>query len=202
MSQTDLNRVREDLDTIKQAAGLELPFCNEDVRLNLWSALCGVLVTACALFTPWEYRLIVLIPVGLATLITASTARKIQQQRSQNPGRWREQRLAGIAVLVFLPLAIVYKLWERSLGMPREMIGAAVVFFFGVGLLIIALTNRKRLYYAGASIPMMAFGFSIPICSPRQVLIAVGICWITASLAAAAIQSWQLRTHGANHAAD
>ena len=202
MSETELNRVRDDLATIKQAAGLELPFGKEDVRLSLWSAVIGVFVTACAVFSPWEYRLVVFVPIGMATLITVRAGRKARQQRTKQPSRWREQRTAGIAVLVFLPLAIGYKYWERELGMPREMAGAAIVFFFGVGVLVAAVIEKKRLYYAGGAIPLMAFGISIPLCTPQQVMIAAGLCWITGGLAVAAIQSWQLRTNGTEHAAD
>jgi len=202
MSETGLNRVRDDLATIKQAAGLELPFGKEDVRLGLWSAIIGVFVTACAVFSPWEYRRMIFVPIGLAVLLTVWTSIKMRQQRTKQPGRWREQRTIGIAVLVFLPLAIGYKYWERASGRPGEMVGAASVVFFGVGVLVAAVIEKKRLYYAGGAIPLMAVGISIPLCTPRQVMIAAGLCWITGGLAVAAIQAWQLRTNGTEHAAD
>ena len=189
MSHTDLDRVRDDLATLKRAAGLELPYGKEDARLSLWLAFFGVLVTACAVFSPWEYRLVLFAPICLAALVTAQAFVKARRQRTRQPGRWREHRVAGIAASIFLPLAIGYKFWERSIGMPREMVGAAAVFFFGVGLLVIAVFEKKRLYYAGGAIPLMALGISIPMCTPRQVMIAAGICWITANLAAAAIGS-------------
>ncbi len=70
MSQADLNRVREDLATIQHAARLELPFGKEDVRTSLWSAVCGLFITLWAVFAPWEYRWVVLVPLVAAVMMT------------------------------------------------------------------------------------------------------------------------------------
>jgi len=201
MSQTDLNRVRDDLDTMKQAAGIGLPFGREDVRMGIWLAVCGILISAWALLGPWEYRQVVFIPLGLAILVAARTAAAARRQRGSEPARWREHRLSLVGLLVILPIVFGYMRWERQLGLPREVVGAAAVFFTGAGLLVFAVADPKRRYVAGAAIPLMVTGLAIPLCTPSQVLIGAGLCWTVAGLATAAIQHWQLRRYGRDHAA-
>lgn len=200
MSQADLNRIREDLATVRHAAGLELPFGNQEVRAHLWSAACGVIMTLWAVFAPWEYRWGIAVPIAAAVAITLRTTAEARRRRES--ARWREYRLSSAAVLVAAPLAIAYLYWERWSGMPRAMAGAASVFFFGLGALVFALLDRRRFYYAGGAIPFMIFGALIPFCSPQQVLIAGSVCWAVGGLAVAGIQSWQLHLDGTQHGAD
>ena len=201
MSQADLNRVREDLATIQHAASLDLPFGREDVRTSLWSAVCGLFITLWAVFAPWEYRWIVLVPLVAAVVLTILAAAEARRLMTRQPVRWREHRLSARAGLVAAPMAIGYLYWERWSGMPREMTGAASVFFFGLGALVFSVLDRRRLYYAGGAI-MMAFGAAIPHCSPQQVIIAGGLCWMVAGLVVAGIQTWQLQVDGTEHGAD
>ena len=43
MSQTEIDRVRDDLATMKQAVGVELPFGWEDVRASLVLTAAGLI---------------------------------------------------------------------------------------------------------------------------------------------------------------
>ncbi len=202
MSQADLNRVREDLATIQHAARLELPFGKEDVRTSLWSAVCGLFITLWAVFGPWEYRWVVLVPLVAAVVMTIRARAEAQRLQTRQPVRWREHRLSGKAALVAAPVAIGYLYWERWIGMPREFTGAASVFFCGLGALVFSVLDRRRLYYAGGAI-LMAFGAAIPHCSPQQVIIAGGLCWTVGGLVVAGIQTWQLQqVDGTEHGAD
>ncbi len=202
MSQANLNRLRDDLEIMKQAAGVDLPFGREDVRASLWCALCGVLVSTWALLGPWEYRWIVAIPLTLAVLGGVQAYRRAHRERGGEPVRWREHRLSGTAALVAVPLAIAYMQWERQVGVPRQFVGVASVFFVGVGLLIFAVLDRRRRPYAGGAIPLMAFAVAIPLCSPTQVVFAAGLCWTVGGSATAGLQSWQLRRGSNNHDAN
>ena len=195
MSHADLNRVRDDLETMKEAAGVGLPFGREDVRAGMWCAVCGILISAWALLGPWEYRWVILAPLSLAVVGGFRASVTARRQRAVEPVRWREHRLSGIVAVVAVPLAIGYTQWERQLGFPRELVGAASVFFVGVGALVFAVVNRKRLYYVGAAIPLMTFGLAIPLCSASQVVIAGGLCLMAGGLATAGIQHWQLRSY-------
>ena len=196
MSQEHLDRLRGDLEIVRNAAGLELPFGRNDVRTNLWVAACGAMIAVWSALAPWEFREAIAVPLGLAVLGAVWSARRAQQNRAAKPACWREHRLGILAVCLILPLVIAYQQWEQRLGMPREMVGAAAVFFVGVAALVVALIDRRRVSYLAAAVPLMAFGLAIPLLTPGQVIPAGGGCVTAACLAAAVIQTVQLRHAG------
>jgi hypothetical protein len=199
MSQADLNRLRDDLETVRRAGGVDLPFGRDDIRACLWVATCGALVAAWALLAPWEYRWVLAIPLALAVLGGVRAYRRAHRERGGEPVRWREHRLSWTAALVAVPLAIAYMQWERQIGVPRQFTGASSVFFLGVGLLIFAVLDRQRRHYAGAAIPLMAFAVAIPLSTPAQIVIAAGLCWAAGGITTAGLQAWGLRRHGNDH---
>jgi len=196
MSQEHLDRLRGDLEIVKNAAGLELPFGRNDIRTNLWVAACGAMIVVWSALAPWEFRGVVAVPLVLAVLRAVWSARRASQDRAAKPAPWREHRLGILAVCIILPLVAGYLQWEKRLGMPREMVGAAAVFFVGVAALAVALTDRRRVSYLAAAVPLMAFGLAIPLLTRNQVILAGGVCLSAACLSAAVIQTVQLRRAG------
>jgi hypothetical protein len=192
-----IERIRGDLETLRQAAGLDLPFEKADIRTNLWVAACGVCVALWAALAPWENRALVAAPLVLAVGGALWSARQAHLHRASKPSPWREHRIGLFAALILLPLAVAYMQWEKHLGIPRQQAGAGSVFFVGVAALIVALVDRRRISYLAAGIPLMAFGVAIPLISRQQVALAGGVCMAVACLAAAAIQTVQLRQAGA-----
>lgn len=202
MSQAHLDRVRDDLQTMRNAAGLDLPFGRFDMLSNLWVGTCGVLVTLCAMAAPWEYRGIVAVPLCLAVAGGAWAGLLARRDRAARPSPWREHKLGILGALVVTPVAVAYMRWERHLGMPREMVGAAAMFFVGVGLLVFALVDRRRLYYVGGGLALMVAGALVPTLAPAQVIAVGGLCIAVGCYSAAAVQFRQLRrsaTHDATH---
>jgi hypothetical protein len=193
MNHESIDRIRGDLATLKQAAGLDLPFGRQDVITNLWVAACGVLLGGWSALAPWDYRGFVYVPLVLMILGAAWSARKAHQNRGTCPSAWREHRIGIWGALIATPLVGLYLFWQRSLGMPRGAGGGAGLFFVGLALLIFALFDRRRLYYVAGAIPMMAWGIAVPMLPSHQVLVAGGICMLVGGLGAAAIQSVQLR---------
>jgi hypothetical protein len=196
MSQDHIERIRGDLETIRHAVGLELPYGRNDVRTNIWMATCGALIAIWSALAPWEFRGIVAIPLGLAVLGGLWSTAQARRNRATAPSRWREHRLAGMAALVFTPLAVAYMRWEKWTGMPREMVGAAGLFFVGLGALVVSILDPRRRYYLGAAVPLITFGLAVPLLTSSQVIIAAGLCLMFAGLSAAAIQTVQLQHAG------
>jgi hypothetical protein len=196
MSQPDLDRVRNDLETIRNAAGVGLPFSRDDVRTGLWCAACGLLICAWAVIGPRESRWLLYIPLSIAVLACAHSYVTARRKRHHEPVRWREHRLSIIASAVAVPAAIGYLFWERHVGVPRGMSGAASVFFIGVGLTVFAMLEPRRRYFLGGAIPLMAFGLAIPLCSPSGIVMAGGLCMAVGCFGGAVIQSWQLNRYG------
>lgn len=202
MSQGHLDRVREDLQTIRSAAGLELPFGRFDMFSNVWVGICGLFVTLCAMAVPWEYRGFVAVPLCLAVAGGAWAGMLARRDRAARPASWREHKLGIAGALIVTPVVVAYMRWERHLGMPREMVGAAAMFFVGVGLLLFAFVDRRRLYYVGGGLALMVAGTAVPTLAPSQVIAVGGLCIAVGCFSAAAVQFWQLRrsaTHDSTH---
>ena len=193
MSQDQLDRIRGDLESMRAAAGLDLPFGRDDIRTNLWVAACGAMLAAWSALTPWEHRQVIAVPLTLAVLGALWSARQAHRNRAARPSPWREHRLGIIVTLVLLPLVALYMQWEKWTGLQSERVGAAAVFFVGVAALIVSITDRRRISYIAAAISLMAYGVAIPYLGKGQVVAAGGICITLACLAGALIQSIQLR---------
>ena len=73
MSDAELRRLRKDLDTIQQAAGMGLPFDRADVWESLALVPAGGFLAAWAFFGPGDTLALGLVPLLLLAL-TAGTA--------------------------------------------------------------------------------------------------------------------------------
>jgi hypothetical protein len=63
----------------------------------------------------------------------------------------------------------------------------------------LALSSPGRRSYFAAAAALLGYGVLIPICSPRQFIIAGGVAMVFTGLATAAIQAWQLRSAGGRY---
>ncbi len=122
MSQTELDRVRNDLATMKQAAGVGLPIGRSDVGLSVAWAAAGVPLAAWALYTsPGQttFGLLLILP-GLAVLaLSAFVAKKYHRHRDKAPARWREHRFQWIAAGVLTPVVGGFVAWGIVRGLSR-----------------------------------------------------------------------------------
>lgn len=193
MNHVPLDRVREDLQTMRNAAGLEPLFGPFDVLSNLWIGGCGLLITLCATVAPWEYRGILALPLGLAVAGAAWAGARARRERGDRPASWREHKSGIVVAGIVTPLAVAYMRWERHLGLPREAVGAAALFFIGLALLVIGVLDRRRRHYFGGALALMPYGIALPSLAPVQVVAAGGLCMFAACVSAAVIQHWQLK---------
>src|SRR5580704_15130148 len=69
MSESELTRLRQDVDTIQEAAGLTLPFGWREVWLCLGIVPCGLVITMWAALGPWDYIFVSLAPLILLVLV-------------------------------------------------------------------------------------------------------------------------------------
>src|SRR5437868_545047 len=81
MDATDLRRLRDDLETLHQAAGLGLPFDQTDVWLTLAMTPAGMFLALWALLAPATG-----FAVGLAPLLGLATAAAVRQIRNASAG--------------------------------------------------------------------------------------------------------------------
>src|SRR6266446_5619846 len=116
MSEAEMRRMREDLDTVQQAAGLALPFRWADVWQTLAMAPAGVLLAAWAYFGPADYLGIGLLPLLLLALVAG--VRHLWKPRASEPapGARRENLFSTVSTLAVAAGLAVYFLWAKKFG--------------------------------------------------------------------------------------
>jgi len=194
MSKKELKRVKEDIEIIKEAAGLELSFGWEDVWINLYLIPVGIWLAIWS-FLPFQLsRLWRVLPVSILAIVYVFLRIKYRRSTGRSPVRRR-----GYSVVLFLTpvlglCAFGYLVWVIRSGRDFVFAVGGMWFFMGIMLLIFAFAERGRLFYLGWAIPIILFGISITIWPELNILeMNVGIMLIAASSATAVIQAYQLK---------
>jgi hypothetical protein len=200
MSEAELRRVRGDLETMRQAAGLELPFDWADVCWALALLPAGAMLSAWAYFGPAGYYGFGLVPLVLLGL-TAAVYRVWKVRRGNPTPARRRQTAMDMATTVVGATAVAgYLIWEKTLGLPGSTGGAIACFFLGVLCAVAGCSSRAgRVAFAG-TMALVPFGLLIPFCTGKQMITSVGgLAVMVAGLAAGAILAWQLRGERRDH---
>lgn len=189
MSEPELSRLRQDLDVIEQAAGLNPPFCWRDVWLALCLVPCGLVILLCAAIAPWDYIFFSLVPLGLLAVVAAV----FQANQYQHVGTHRQLRRESLTVCLFAIAFVVLIAWEKWLSLPAMAVRGAAFIIAGFLCIVVAATNRHQRVGLAAGVALVPFGIVLPLCSPQQVALVGGFAVAVAGIVAA-ILAEQLRT--------
>jgi hypothetical protein len=199
MGESQLDRIRGDLETIREAAGMSLPFGREDVWINLALVPCGVILAVAGLFAP--LRSIALGVVLTSPLIlTAVIGLRVRFRRStgRSPIRRRGYTLALATGFLVVSLAGYHLMLGKARGLPPlEVLGVAGSFT-GAMLIVLGLASPRRRSCLGG-VPLLLYGLVLPFCSPQQVVMASSAMVALVGLLTGLIQAWQLRSEGGHH---
>jgi len=203
MSKKELKRVKEDIEIIKEAAGLELSFGWEDVWISIYLIPVGVWL-AIWRFLPFQLsRLWRVLPVSILAIVYVFLRIKYRRSTGRSPVRRR-----GYSVVLFLTpvlglCAFGYLVWVIRSGRDFVFAVGGMWFVAGLILLIFAFAERGRLFYLGWAIPMILCGIATTIWPGLNILeMNVGIVLIAASSATAMIQAYQLKRSTSKNDAD
>jgi MFS family permease len=201
MNDVGLDRVRQDLETMKQAAAVELPFGREDLKWGWIDGLIFVPLAAWAWLGPGTYMSLAIILSLLATLPGAwAVSRKYRREQDRHPSRWREQRRGTLLLLAVVPPGYLLFVWAVVNGTPpNTMVGLTLAVGGGVATFI-GLLSRIRRYWLGMGIAMIACGLVMPGASDRQVGLAMALMFIVGAPVSTVIAAWQLRAQESGHA--
>jgi len=203
METNELERVKSDIEIIKEAAGLELPFGWEDVWLSVYLIPVGVWL-AIWRFLPFQLsRIWRVLPVSILAIVYIFLRIKYRRSTGRSPVRRRGYSVSLFAIPIMLLCVGGYLVWVIRSGRDFVFAIGGMWFFMGLMLLIFAFAERGRLFYLGWAIPVILFGISITIWPDLNILeMNVGIMLIAASSATAAIQAYQLKRSARKNAID
>lgn len=205
MSQAELDRVRNDLATMKQAAGVGLPLGPADIFLSIAWAVAGVPLAAWVAYrpaAPMTFGLLLCIPSVCVLILSAIVAGKYHRERGKEPVRWREHRSQWIAAAVLTPLFGAFITWGLIRGLGPETLTVTAMFMAGLGMVILPIVDRTRLFYVGWAVSTMLFAVTAPFLGKRYLGVGVGGWLIVSGLSAAGIMAWQLRRRAGKHVTD
>jgi hypothetical protein len=199
MSQSEVNRMKQELETINQALGFEPVFGWGDIWISLVYAAIGLGLAG------WGgLGLIVqglptgrLIAVAMIFLIFSGLSLRRHQEKAKHPARWREVRVSVIAIAIVVPLLLIFMKWSMNQGSYLS-IASTVIFAMGLAILVIAICDRNRLHYLGTAIPLMFMSIFVSTFAgnPPRTDLAVGLFFAASGVLTAAFMAWELRRKG------
>ena len=202
MSTSEVQRVKEDLATLQQAAGLEPLVGREDIRANLAIAVAGVVAVVWALLPhgmPQQWGMVPLVLVVLSYLIWQRARHRQGTGRSAIERKKYSAELVG--VILITALALVYRLWATELGISRAIAGGAAFFILGAAIVVFGLRESRRWPELGMAIPIMLCGLAIPLLSVST-WVLLGGTFAVGGAVTAGLTTYQIRMDANAHAAD
>lgn len=205
MSKDDLERIREDVATLKLALAPDLPFKPTTVRFALALSLGGVLSLLWALYPlpvppKWSGAvpaLLQLIPI-LATLVHFAIARP-DGGCSVTAGEIKRAHLNYVPYIVAM-LALPFLILSSRIGwIPVAFISPSFLFLFGAVITGVALTERGHRFNLGLGIPMvLCAAVGLVLKWPHALLL--GVTFAIGGMASALTMMVQLRRRSDSHA--
>ncbi len=204
MSVNEIERVKEDIATIKEAAGLQLPFGWDSAWLNLIGFPCigfGCLIYWLISDSPSRY---VMLAPGVLLFAVLGYLRFKHRRSTGSPAiKRREYGVNFYGSIFVLAVILVLGIWAKRAGINTAHLGSGLVTMCGLMVTLIAFQDRQRISYLASSIPLILFGISIAIWPTADAVIRNGcIAMIVGSPAMAFIMMYQLKQAGQRNDAD
>lgn len=193
MSNEDINRLKDDLSTMRQALKLDKPYDAKDIPSALLVGAGALVALPLIEFTTWNRQLILilaLLPGAWAYLCRYLEVRKAPLERTELR---KEFKIAAYAVVTVIPGAFGFLRWHEWNGISTEAAGSAIFFCMGMVWLGIGLLDASRRSYLIGSVFVTAYAVLLPVLTPQRIAtVGVGIlasvCFLTA-----AFLWWQTR---------
>ena len=197
MISSELDRLRDDLSTIRAVTGTDLPFDRLDVRGTLIIA-CGALLPAVVGLAGTESRWLLggsAVPFVAAVLSLVSRNYWASHPSKACPHEKRKEYRIGVPVmLACLPLLAGFQIWATRAGAPAEVANGCVLIFLGLLLFIEGLYSSGRRSAIFPGIAAIIGGLTWPFCEYLQFWTLLWSCTGVALLGASAIMHRQLAT--------
>jgi hypothetical protein len=210
MSGSPLERVQQDLDTIRAALPTDFPYDRGSIALNLGASVCAILFALRAV-PGWDSTVPLVLFVALATLGLAACLwlRRARSERGVRPQRWawgRQEALAAVTALVALVFYAVrtrfiasalegwdFRAWRGQLVAPSS-------FAFGTAMIILGIGRSERRSFLGWGIALVGIGIAAPwLASPAMVRVVAGAALAAGGAVSSLTLCVQLRPGEAVH---
>ena len=198
MSVSEIERVKQDIATIKEAAGLELPFGWDSVWVNLIGLPCAGL--GCLLYW-WIFHrpsvFMVLTPAILLQVVDRCVRPKYRPSASRSATKRRGYKV-GLYGGIFIGAVMgAFMGWAIQAGISVATLTSGAITMSGLTATLMAFQRKETLPLLGLGIPATLVGISIAVWPTADAIVRNAcIALFVAGPAMAFIQMCQLKRYG------
>lgn len=195
MDTNRIDRVRKDIEIIKEAGGFELPFGWDSVLVSVvlfpgtglwWLILWLILEKPSPVWMVAPFILLLIILGAMRYKYRKSSGRSSVKRRAISTHLYGAVLVAAIAGGYFI--------WVRHIGINSAHVAGGICLMLGGVEVLKAFQGRSQLPELGTAIPLILFGLSLLIwTTPTIVVISASICISVAGLAMGSIQMYLLK---------
>jgi len=195
MGDSQLDRVEADLETVRQAAGLTLPFGREDIIMDLLMVAGIIVLGVWSMFErgPWlRAASLVFLALGTAGHLWL----RIKYRRgSGRPAMRRKEYTISVVGGTVLFLGLMFFSYMTRDELQRRAVYPAVLLSLAFAGMIIGIFDPSRRRYLAAATTAVLLGIVIAVFwhNPAQLIVAVCAGCAMGGLTDAGIMAWQLR---------
>ena len=203
MNEEGIERIKQDLDTISHALGVEMPFCRMDIWKNIGNALLGAWIV---LWTVLEIKGLPYASFGIGAgflgvvLLYNYVSKKHRDQKVKHPVCWREYRRYQTLLSVAIPALLLFSVWVKWSGMPKIMVAGVSTVLIGLFFMAVPIYDPRRLYFIGGALPAIPLGVVAPFFPAQAMALPIGGWFVLSGLLTAGIMQWQLLRKGLSDA--
>lgn len=195
MGTSKLDRIQNDLNTLRAVTGIDLPFDRWDASWTFATACTTVLpaiVGMAGVQTRWVLLLSAMPFVAAVLIALVRNYRAAHPSKSCPHEKRKEYRLGVPIMLVVMSLLFGFHFWATSAGAPAAVANGCVMMFLGLLLVIEGLYNSGRRAALLPGIVAIAGGCMWPYCNQYQLWTLLFSCLAISLFGASAIMYRQL----------
>ena len=193
MKTDEISRVKDDLETVREAVGLRLPFDRGDIVASLLTAAGGVVLLVWSLIWTGYWLLVGAIPVLAVILMGPIWQAAKRRRRGRPPLRRNVHTFSNISGLILVAAMAGFIALSGRINIPRPYAYTTVCFFVGVMFLAFGIFHAPRRRYLAGAVALFVMAVGIPWSYDQYLVALVSTSVIGWSLADAGIMALQLR---------
>jgi hypothetical protein len=210
MSSEPLQRIQDDLATVKAALGTGLPYDRSHVVLYLLSAVVALPLGGLALFgLESSVRPVLFTCIAFFVAAWFVQIRHLRARRVEAPALWRWGRKEMIASLVAIALLVGYVVWvatqaqwQGRWGRPEAFaLASSILFSLGCCAAVWVFVDVRRWHLLGGAVALVSAGVLLPLASTlRHFYLILAAMILVGGLSSGLLLLWQIRRYEVSHA--
>lgn len=196
MTDSNLDRLQDDVSTIRQAMGVEPSSLRSDAVVALMIAATGLLAFILWEFTSLDRRTAFWLALAPTMIALVRSGFQSRRERVIHPFRWRESKRVLWLLGGAIPF-IVGWIWWNSAEEQHGLVVATLIFVISLGVIGFGMLHRTRLSMVPGGIVMLIYAAMIPQMSWDRVQLTGALALIPAGIGAAIVIMLQMRAESA-----